>query len=93
MSIAAIEAKRDAAIAALDAGDYAGAARCAMAAKLLLATTPNTTRPEMALAWNARDIDEFIAQCNQLATAAVPAVSGIRRNRITYARESDTSDG
>lgn len=94
MSIAALEAKRAAAIAALESGDYAGAIRAAMAAKLILATLPNTSRSSGAgaqsLAWNAAAIDAFIAQCRELSTSAEVAAGGIRQTKITLRRPGTT---
>ena len=74
MSVATLESKRDLAIAALEAGDYADAIKYAMSAKLLLASMPNASRGagggSQSLAWNGSAIDDFITQCRQLATSA-----------------------
>lgn len=94
MSLAALQAKRNAAIAALESGDYDGAIRAAMAAKLLLATMPNATRAtgsgSQSLAWNATAIDQFIAQCRQLQAAAAVSAGGIRRTNIRLRRPGAT---
>lgn len=94
MSAAALETQRDAAIAALDAKDYAGAIRAAMAAKLILATMPSTSRAtgggSQSLSWDAASIDRFIAQCRQLATDAAVAAGGIRQTKLTLRRPDAT---
>lgn len=84
--VARLHTYRDSAIAALLAGDYATALQQATAAKLMLATMPSTKDETREVAWNAQAIDEFIAQCQRLATTAAVSAGGIRQTRVTYAR-------
>lgn len=86
--VSRLKTYRDAAITALAAGDYATAIQQAMAAKLMIATMPDLREEDRQITWNAEAIDQFIAQCRDLATAAAVATSGIRQTKITYARPS-----
>lgn len=81
---------RDAAITALLAAEYDTAIQQAMAAKLFLATMPSLKQADREVAWNSQAIDEFIAQCRQLATTAAVAAGGIRQTKVTYARPTST---
>lgn len=97
MSVAAINAKRDAAITAMEAGDYAAAIRYALAAKMLIATTPNITRSagggSQGFTWSPAAIDQFITECKQQQTnAAVTATGGIRRSNVVYERPETVGD-
>jgi len=90
MSIADLETLYEAAIAALDSGDYDTAIVKANALQLRLATMPSVTqrqggRTEFTAEW----IDRFIAQCRKLKseTAAAAATGGpFQVTKITYAR-------
>lgn len=99
MSIAELNALYVAAIAALDAGDYDTAIRKAIAVKLRLATTPDSTQGSGAaatsLAWaNAAAIDDFVANCRRLQVQAAAAASGgpFRQSAVTYARPAASGD-
>ena len=93
MSVSALQTKRDAAIAAMESGDYASAIQYALSAKMLLATMPNANRSadggSQGLSWNAQAIDSFIGECKQLQTASAVSSSGIRCTKVRYVRPSD----
>jgi len=99
MSIAQLETLYSAAIAALEAGDYATAILKATAAKFRIATTPNLARNlagggSQQISWNdASAIDRFIADCRRAASAATAASSGaFAQSKVTYARSTTTDD-
>jgi hypothetical protein len=97
MSIAQVEALYEAAITALDAGDYATAIQKAMAAKLRLGTTPNVSKSvgsgSQALTWNdASAIDRFISDCRRLQSAVAVASGGVfAQSPIHYQRAEESS--
>ncbi|HUX15995.1 MAG TPA: hypothetical protein VMW52_05950 [Phycisphaerae bacterium] len=95
-----LTARRDAALAALDAGDYAAALSNAVAAQAILAAIPDSEhggRGASAMQWGRDAIDQFIRNVRQLQKEAGldeagRAVAGIRRTHITYTRPGDTGD-
>jgi hypothetical protein len=90
MSVADINAKVAAAVAAIEGGDYATAHARLLAAKALLAATPDVQSSRNAsLRWDRNAIDELIAQVGRqisLSTASATNSRGVVRTRITYKR-------
>ena len=98
MSFADLESLYVAAVAALEAGDYATAIRKALACKMRLATLPDAERSlagggrqQLTLA-NAAALDGFIAQCKQLQSSTVAASRGVQRTKIEYGRARTDGD-
>lgn len=96
MSLSDLNTLYAAAVAALDAADYATAIRKAMAIQARLATTPNVTRDlagggSQGLSFNPSQLDSFIANCRKLATAASFSTA-IPVSKITYERAETTDD-
>lgn len=96
MSIAELDVLYAAAVAAIDAADYALAVRKLMAIKVRLATTPNVSHSidggPQSTNWNAEQIDSLIKVCRQDQAAALAASGGIQQTKITYARADDVSE-
>ncbi len=93
MTVAALNTQRDAAVAALLAGDYATAKQHALAAKLLLSTgmasvSESAGGGSRSMSWDANAIDEFLRECDRM----LAGTGGVRTTKITYARPS-SSDG
>jgi len=94
MSIAQLDTLYEAAVAAMDAADFATAILKLMAIKARLATTPNLNRAvagggSEAITWNAAEIDSLITQCRQLKAASIHATSGpFNQTKVAYARAS-----
>lgn len=94
MSIAQLETLYQAAVDALDSGDYDTAIRKALALKARLATTANVTRNlagggSQGLTWGgAAELNEFIAQCRKLKAESVYGSAGLQQIPITYKRPS-----
>ena len=94
MSIAELNTLYTAAVAEIDAGDYAAAVKKLMAIQVRLATTPNLNRAtggggSQSITWNAAEIDSLIAQCNRMTSAATAAASGpFQQSKIKWARLS-----
>lgn len=91
MSVASLETYRDSAITSMLAADYAAAIQYAMAAKMLLATMPNSSRGagggSQQMAWDRSEIDSFIAQCQTARNEASGSTTGgFRQIPVTYAR-------
>jgi hypothetical protein len=74
---------RDAAIAALEAGDFETALRKALAAQAMLASMPqvNSQSNQNSMAWmNAPEIEKFILNVHRQQAVAM----GLRSSAITY---------
>ena len=95
MSLERLTALAEAAVAALELGDYDLAIRKAIACKPLLAVTPEIQRGSagnsQSMAFRSPDaIDSFVSECRKLATAATAAVSGpFAQSAIRYRRPTD----
>ena len=88
----------EAAIAALESGDYAAAIRAASSAKILLAVQPAMARTAagnaQSLGWtNAQAVDGFITECRRQQAQTLAASSGpFQQTKIRYARpDSETA--
>lgn len=101
MSISQLEALYNAAVAALEAGDYATAIQKALACKMRLATTPDVEgQPEgggsaRRLEWaNAAALDKFIAECKQLKSQAALVAGGgpFQQTQVIYDRPDISTD-
>lgn len=94
MSVAQIEALYEAAVAALDAGNYDVAIVNALKVKIRLSTTPNIMRTltgsgQTNMMWaNVAAIDFFIKECKVLKATALASSSGgpFQRTKIIYDR-------
>lgn len=92
MSIAQFNSLYAAAVAAIDAGDYAAAITAATKAQLLLGTTPNLTRSlgqgDQEITWNdGAAIARFIDDTRKLQRADNVGTSGpFGQSAVTYAR-------
>jgi len=84
MSVASLNTYRDAALAAIAAGDYASARTAAEQALVVLSTMPNGRADANSQEWDREGIQAVITICNR----RVAASSGPRRGRITYTRPS-----
>ena len=81
MSTAQLETLYDAAVAAMDVGDFFTAILKLMAIKTRLAITPNLARSigsggTSSVTWNTVEIDGLIKQCRQLQIQAASPTSG-----------------
>lgn len=81
MSFATLDALYEAAVAALEAGDYAAAIAKAQAARLRIATAASSARSSAggstSFAWpNVAAIDRFIADCYRSQALARSATAG-----------------
>ena len=88
VSAAELNALYAAAVAAIDAADYALAVRALMAVKLRLITTPNVSHSidgggTQSTTWNIEQIDSLIKVCRQEQAAAT---GGIQQTKVVYAR-------
>ena len=81
---------RDAAAAAVAAGDYATAIQQSLAAKALISCLPSTSALSQSTQWNSTAIDSFIAMCLRESSAALGTDGGsiqrskIHRHRVTW---------
>jgi hypothetical protein len=98
VTLATLNTLAEAAVAALEAGDYATAIRVALSCKPLLAVTPNLSRASegnsqtMAFT-NVEAIDAFIKECRILQTAAACATDGpFTQSLIRYKRPDEETD-
>ena len=95
MTLARLTALAEAAVAALEAGDYADAIRNAIACKPLLAVTPELMRASagnsQSLAFRSPDaIDSFVAECRRLQNTADAQTYGpFAQSAIRYARAGE----
>jgi hypothetical protein len=95
MSLARLEALAEAAIAALEAGDYVTAIQRAISIKPLLAVTPELTRgssgDSQAMAFRSGDaIDAFVRECRQAANRAAAESSGpFAQSLVRYQRSGE----
>lgn len=87
-SAASVNTLMDAAVAALEAGDYATALTKLMAAKASLAAIPDSSKAGESLNYDRGSIDELIRQVRQQQTAASVSANGISTARVTYTRAS-----
>jgi hypothetical protein len=76
----------DAAVIAIQAGDYATALRKALIAQALLATVPDSTLGNDELRWGRQAIDELIVNLRRQQAAGV----GLQQTKISYARATDS---
>lgn len=83
-----LESYRTAAIAAVAAGDYATAISQAMAAKMTLATMPDSKQDaNIETTWDRNAIDKFIAECKaqQASTTGLGSSVGVmQRQPVRY---------
>jgi hypothetical protein len=89
VTIANIEARMTAAVAAMDAGNYKQARIDALAAKAMLSVVPNGTAQGFGTAWDRTAIDEFIEQMKALedeAGVGLPAAGPYFRVPVVYKR-------
>ena len=88
MSIADINAKVAAAVAANDAGDIATALQHLRSARMLLVATPDSQGKDgLALRWDRSAIDSMIKDLESTrAAAAASRAGGIRRTKVKYVR-------
>jgi hypothetical protein len=90
MSLAEVQSKMSAAIAARVAGDYHEALALAVDAQGLLACIPDQGKGTERLGWSIDRIQNFIVNLRRLASSAAAALSGgIQRQRVTYTRPGD----
>jgi hypothetical protein len=95
MSLADLITLCDAAIAAMDAGDWDTAVLKLMAIKARRATLPSMTEgivggATKGIHWTASELDGLIAECRrQQRSASIAATGPFRTSKITYARPSD----
>lgn len=96
MSVADINSKVASAVTSIEAGEYSAALGKLLAAKALLAATPDTSRQGDGLRWDRSAIDSLISQVQrQIGATTVDGQSarGIRTTRITYKRvDADEDD-
>lgn len=77
---AAIDAKVESAIAAMESGEWATAQARLMSAKAMMAAMPDSSQGSMSVRYNAAAIDSLIDRCSSRGNAA----SGVQRSRIIY---------
>jgi hypothetical protein len=95
IAIAQIQARLEAAVAALDAADYPGAVLQATGALALLAGIPNSKRKDLELDWaTAKEAMEAVCAeaRRQQSTAAIAAAGGVQRQKVTYASAAPSND-
>jgi hypothetical protein len=96
MSVADLEAIYDAAVAALDAGDYQAAKIGFMKLMARRAAMPDADRSlgtagRQSIKWRDVDLASLIAQCDKMLAAAAHAVSGpFTMIPVTYARPASS---
>lgn len=96
MTVAELNALYEAAVAALDAGNYTAAISAALKAKMRLATMPDAARGGVSMSWNnAVAIDSWIQQVRQLQVVDIQenaAVSGgpFQQIKVNYTRPDAT---
>lgn len=95
MSLASLQALADAAVAALEAGDYATAIRKAISIKPLLAVTPELSRgsagDSQAMSFRSADaIDSFVRECRAAQNAAAAQSGGpFAHSLVRYQRAEE----
>lgn len=96
VSVSRLTALAEAAIAALENGDYATAIRSALAIKPLLAATPDMSRSSagdsQSMSFrNAEAIDSFVKECRQLQNQAAAQSSGgpFAQSLVRYQRATE----
>lgn len=98
MSVAELNAIYDAAVAALDAGDYAAAKLGFMKLMARRAAMPDVERSlgsagRQSIRWRDVDLNSLIAQCDRLLAAAAHAASGpFVMVPVTYSRPDVSGD-
>ena len=80
-----LKTRRDAALAAIDAGDYAQALIELRAAKVILATQPEVVHRDDSLKWFRDSIDSLIKEAKQES----PAATGFQYPPVTYTGGAD----
>lgn len=94
MSLERLQTLADAAVTALESGDYATAIQKALACKPLLAVTPELARASagnsQSIAFRTTsEIDGFISECRKLQTGAAVQASGpFQQSLVRYQRAS-----
>ncbi len=91
MSIAQLDTLYEAAVVAMDTGDFDKAILKLMAIKARLATTPNVSRGlgsgSSSITWNAAEIDSLIGQCKQMQASVSAAAAGpFLQTKVVYQR-------
>lgn len=69
MDVATINAKGDAAVAAIEAGDYSTAEKLLVAASTMIALLPNVARSDKSLTWDRAAIQAALNQIKQLKSS------------------------
>lgn len=96
MSVADLEAIYDAAVEALDAGDYQAAKLGFMKLMARRAAMPDVDRSlgtagRQSIKWRDVDLASLIAQCDKMLAAAAHTASGpFRMVPVTYARPASS---
>ena len=85
MSLAQINTKMAAAVAALEAGDYATALTNALCAQGLVAASPTSEHGNDKISWQDNKIADFVANVRR-AQAADTASGGMQQTKVTYVR-------
>ena len=98
MSVAELETIYDAAVAALDAGNYASAKLGFMKLMARRAAMPDVERSlggagRQAIKWRDVDLNSLIAQCDKMLASVAHASSGpFVMVPVTYARPAASGD-
>lgn len=85
-SVDEINSYMDAAVAALDGGDYATARLKAVCAQGLMSVIPKSAKGNSSLEYSAEGIRDFIAgvRAAEKAASAGNSSTAVRRTKITY---------
>jgi hypothetical protein len=94
ISRANIEVRMEAAVAALDAGDYNLALTQALGAAMLLKSLPDQKHGDVELRWSQEGIDVVVQEIRaQKAAANVQAARGVLRVPVCYRPTGGACDG
>ena len=83
-TVAEINTRIDAAVAFMDAGDYASAKSKLETVQVLMVALPDAEKGDESLKWDREAVDAALQRLGKLATAASLSASGIRR--VKYER-------